>query len=537
MTFRMLAATGLFLGLTACPQPGDFELQDQTEVPNPKPNIVIDPMSVDFGPALVDEVQTESVLISNTGDALLHIDALEITDGPFVLLTPAPIQIPVGESVPVGIERTALDPNDVGWITVHSSDPDDGELVVDLTGQTLQAALEITPPVVDFGAVQVGTPATEFVTVTSVGEAPASLDLLLHQDVFEYQPPPLPLPLNPGASVQVAVRFQPTLPVLYGDVLRAQGTGDQALQPVQLKGRGYIPGIGSGSLVGRICDPSGNGWVVGARVWVDDGGVIVETTTDENGAFRLDGLTGGTHDVHVEKGSWSAVLEDADVIDGVTMSLPDDLCLSDDDVTVGVIPGLYDSVEVLLNDLGIDYESINDPQSLWNDPTELERFDVIFANCSEGEFGVASWNQANVADWVHQGGSLYASDYAFWLVEQVYPNMIEFAGNDNDRYGPATGASGSTTADVLDPAMQGVVGGPTAHIDYDLGAWMQMDATVSSQTLVQGQPPAFSGHSGLQPMVSRQFVGDGQVIYTTFHNEAQVTADMEVLLHEIILSL
>ena len=67
---------------------------------------------------------------------------------------------------------------------------------------------------------------------------------------------------------------------------------------------------GDGILTGRICDPSG-GWVVGATVYISldyDGDGIedrrLETTTDSEGYFTLDGLTVGLQTVYIEKGSF-----------------------------------------------------------------------------------------------------------------------------------------------------------------------------------------------------------------------------------------
>ncbi len=522
------------LGTAAC-DGGEFGLGNTEDVLDARPDIVVDRGSVAFAPAVAGQVQTEPVLISNLGDALLHIDEVVVQGGSFVLSSPAPTSLEPGASAEVSVTRTPLNPEDVGWLQIYSDDPDEPEVTVDLTGETLMPQIVMSPDVLSFGPVQVGDESTLFATVTNIGEAPGVFEAIEQHDVFLWNPPPLPMTLTAGQSVQVAVRFTPEVSRLYGDVVRPAGDGAQLAPAVQVKGRGYVVGIGSGGIIGRVCDPSGNGWVTGATVWIDDGGIIVSTVTDEDGYFQLDGLTAGFHTIHIEKGSWGTTY-DIEVYEGAASALPDDLCLTDEGITVGVVSGLYDSVEVLLTELGIDYEFV-EPAVLLADPSELERFDVLFFNCSEGTYAMTPVTSANLADWVSNGGTAYASDYAFWVVENTWPGAIEFAGDDEERYGPATGAAGTVYVDLVDPGMQAAVGGPVAQVRYDLGAWMQIQAPQTMSATVEGNPPPGSVHSSWQAFAADQQYGGGRIIYTTFHNEAQATGDMRKILHEMILSL
>ncbi|MBK9371940.1 MAG: carboxypeptidase regulatory-like domain-containing protein [Deltaproteobacteria bacterium] len=74
--------------------------------------------------------------------------------------------------------------------------------------------------------------------------------------------------------------------------------------------------IYEGSVTGRICDPSGGLWIVGATVTLSadlngDGTIDVEitTTTDADGYYTLTGVPDGTWLVRVEKGSFSVEFE------------------------------------------------------------------------------------------------------------------------------------------------------------------------------------------------------------------------------------
>lgn len=42
---------------------------------------------------------------------------------------------------------------------------------------------------------------------------------------------------------------------------------------------------------------------------------------------------------------------------------------------------------------------------------------------------------------------------------------------------------------------------------------------------------------GTHPLAAIHFPGGGRMIYTSFHNEQQITSDMELILYELLLSL
>ncbi len=100
------------------------------------------------------------------------------------------------------------------------------------------------------------------------------------------------------------------------------------------------------SVSGRVCDPSGGEWIVGAYVWVavdDDGDGEedwrAEDSTDADGRFMLEGLPPGDHQVRVEKGSFSSSYDVT--LDVGLYEIPEDECALDPP-TIAVISGDYD---------------------------------------------------------------------------------------------------------------------------------------------------------------------------------------------------
>jgi hypothetical protein len=308
---------------------------------------------------------------------------------------------------------------------------------------------------------------------------------------------------------------------------------------------------GAGSVAGRICDPGGTGWVAGARVWIDvdwDGdGVgdeVIETTTDAEGRFLLEGVPPGTWEVHVQKGSFTTSVM-VEVTDGL-VELSDDECLGAD-LDIAVLRGSYDSTEDILDGLGLTYDLIEqggtNQLDFLMDAERLGSYDIVFMNCGMDEDWLYSGTEqvtANLAQFVEAGHSLYASDWAFLMVEATFPQAIDFYGDDDFPFDAYGGDEGTLQVDVVDPTMQDILGSTVADVHYDLAGWvMAVGAETSAEVLVKGSPVSLWDPHPLEdaPLAVRFHAGEGRVVFTTFHNEPQITSDMELMLREIILSL
>ncbi len=307
--------------------------------------------------------------------------------------------------------------------------------------------------------------------------------------------------------------------------------------------------IGPGSVSGRICDPSGDGWVAGARVWIEvdtdnDGETaLLETTTDADGRFLLEGLPTGTWEIHVEKGSFSTTF--VVKITGGLVELPLDECLDASGLDIAVMQGSYDATEEILDSLGLEYDLIPQGAQLdfLRDEARLMDYDLLFFNCGMDEDWLYSHTETvttNLVGFVNAGHSLYASDWSFLAVESAFPQAVDFYGDDAFLFEAYGGDDGTLSGDVLDPTMQAVLGSASATIHYDLAGWaMTVGAESGTEVLVTGSPTTLWEEQPLQdvPLAVRFEEGAGRVVFTTFHNEPQITADMELMLREIILSL
>jgi hypothetical protein len=307
------------------------------------------------------------------------------------------------------------------------------------------------------------------------------------------------------------------------------------------------PPVELGSLTGRVCDTSGNNWVVGAEVWIaiDEDGDGVEdrritTTTDGAGYYTLVDVPAGPATVYVKKGSFTASF-DVIIVPGDN-ALPEPECL-DTDLEIAVLEGGYDAIQELLDDLALHYDLIkmDDQTDFLTSGATLAGYDMIFLNCGMSD----DWTwfrRGEVGDklrtFVQGGGSLYASDWAFVAVEAAFPGAIDMYGRDDFWDQAYAGEKGSIRADVIDPSMIALLGRDQADLNYDLAMWAVAEGVgPTTTTLLTGSFPLWpSGHIEHAPLAVELNDG-GRVIFTTFHNEPQMTEDMEIILKEIILSL
>ena len=218
----------------------------------------------------------------------------------------------------------------------------------------------------------------------------------------------------------------------------------------------------------------------------------MQTTTDADGYFVLEGVPTGVHIIYAEKGSFSVELEVN--FPGGIYELEEEYCLDPDSVTLAVVTGEYDSIEHILEELELEYDLYGYGTYLdfLEDSTAMAEYDVIFFNCGMP----FSWLEsrplvvANLVNFVQNGGSVYASDWAHLIVEAAWPDKIDFIGDDSLFRDPSTsldlsdspyvGMATDIQAEVLDETMALALGTGYADITYDLDAWVVPEALGSA---------------------------------------------------------
>lgn len=269
----------------------------------------------------------------------------------------------------------------------------------------------------------------------------------------------------------------------------------------------------AGSISGRVCDPSGRGWLPNAAVYTylfDDAGTLTDTrraTTDQAGAWTLEDLPGEReYTVYVQLGSEILSTEVVPLGDGEVLTLDPPACLDPLDLRVAVVTGDYDDTQVVLERLGLaDYDVVDgsDGAALVDfllDTDAMAPYDVIFFNGGHVEEGVvyvaedpktgempdSSVPEAvllNLRTFVQQGGMLYASDWAYDLIERAWPDRLDFAGDDGVPDDAQRGVAANVIGTVRDGDLAERLGTTTVEIEFDLPGWPPIEQSTSGVTV------------------------------------------------------
>ena len=325
---------------------------------------------------------------------------------------------------------------------------------------------------------------------------------------------------------------------------------------------------GAGTVKGVACAPKAGVSVAFAAVSIDiDTPCLTGATTyhadataDAKGGYTFAKVPPGSGAVKVVKGSFQTQIP-VTIVGGKTVDLTQptsDRCFKAGGVKIAVVQGDADQIESLLDDLGFAHDDLATSTGATSagakflaDATKMAAYDVIFVDCGSKLDSIFTGTAktkivANVQAFVAAGHSLYASDWAWQIVEAAFPNAIEFYGNDTSTSkataGPSTTAGprqgpGPTLTEkkagakpytmngnIVDSGLAAVVGKPTTTIYEDLGTWVVMQSagtgtTVEIEALVNDVAPA-TGTWGTVPLVVRFPSGTGHVVYTSFHNIA-----------------
>jgi len=178
----------------------------------------------------------------------------------------------------------------------------------------------------------------------------------------------------------------------------------------------------------------------------------------------------------------------------------------------------------------------------------LDQFDTAFLSCgmrgvSDHVYnGVAEDDHlvndatvtANLADAVDHGIALYFSDWTYDFVRVIWPDQVQWVG-DADLDTAQRGVAGPVNARVVDQELatyMEVAVGDEIEVVFNQGGWA-VPLSVSSEVeiLVEADIEYDDPDSGEietlsnVPLVFSFSSGAGRVVYTAFHNEAQITDD------------
>lgn len=203
---------------------------------------------------------------------------------------------------------------------------------------------------------------------------------------------------------------------------------------------------------------------------------------------------------------------------------------------MAVTPAHYDDMGTLLKKLGDEYEydELRLEQLLSSEG--LSEIEILFLTCGTvpkewlGEI-VGKGARANtevrrynpevknridktLRNFVTQGGILYASDWRFALVASAFPEFV-------DPGAVAKSNQKDIVAEVTDDGLQEILG-KEVELHFDQPGWNSAAFRGKEMTTyLQGHFLSLEGKEMSTPLLVKFPVGEGAVIFTSFHNEKQ----------------
>ncbi|WP_315054771.1 carboxypeptidase-like regulatory domain-containing protein [Chryseobacterium indoltheticum] len=241
--------------------------------------------------------------------------------------------------------------------------------------------------------------------------------------------------------------------------------------------------IKTGKLTGKVMSQNGTRPIGGASVFTfDEKYKIYYTTSDADGNFTLEAPAGNQR-IHIQTGDGSNFRTQiaATVKNNETVNLNADQTKLNQVAKIAYVKGTYDKIEDIIQTLGYNATEITNAD-LANINT-IAQYDIIFLNCGSRNYSV---NQslypaidANLAVFVANGGSIYASDWdvSYLVGGTDNTSNCSLAGGfvpDTKLCSKNTGTSGIVAATVNNAGLSTALGFNTVNIDFDLSSWQKI---------------------------------------------------------------
>ncbi len=322
-----------------------------------------------------------------------------------------------------------------------------------------------------------------------------------------------------------------------------------ALGACSESGLKYVPDYGGNydsSIAGRVCDPDTNQWMEGATVYThivsEDGELIgtVEAVSDVEGYYLLDELRDGlVYTIYVQFGSTVIDQYNVDLTAGGDFVVPDPTCGGSVSGDVAVVTGDFDDMAAVLQQIGIDSFTIIDGrdegalveflasaanlevyQTVYFAGGHLEE-DVIYDSDGSDTAGVVPGVLLAIRSYVANGGKVVASDWSYDVIEQVWPDQVDFLGDDTVPEAAQLGIPMNVTATITDASLEAEVGSATMEVDFDLDAWPVAESVASGVSVLQEGDVTWQfgmeRTSESQRPLSLSFqAGEGTVVFTAW---------------------
>jgi len=323
------------------------------------------------------------------------------------------------------------------------------------------------------------------------------------------------------------------------------------------------PVIPMASLNGRACDPSSGLVAPGAQIIAmvrgDDGGLLNAYSTQgaEDGYWALPEVEAEAQvSVRVQLGASVLEEHELELEQGEDLRLDSGPCSDPSSLKIAVISGAFDDYQPVLEELGLrDITEINGQDStellaFLSSPEALSEYDLLIFNGGHLEEGII-WSEQtdddvtrvhqSLRDYVVGGGNVHCSDWAYDVIEQVWPGKINSIGAgipDGAQAGESQQVMATVSNADLSAHLSGVAELP---VNYDLDLWPVLTSAGETTSVhLVGQISYQSAGQSVQvdaPLLISFNGGGGRVVFSSYRLAAQDSAEMTSLMRYVLFSL
>jgi len=207
--------------------------------------MLLNPTSVTFGNLNVGSSATQTVQLSNTGNASFTVTQVSAAGvGVSVSGLPVPTTIAPSQSVPLTVTFAPPGAGSYAGSLSVVSNATNSPATVSLSGKGVQPAISAIPSVVAFTNVSVGVTNTQTVNLTNLGTANLTVSQAsLVGAGFSYSGLSLPLTILPGGSSTFTVGFKPSSASSFLASLSLISNAPTSPLTVSLSGTGVFPSL------------------------------------------------------------------------------------------------------------------------------------------------------------------------------------------------------------------------------------------------------------------------------------------------------
>lgn len=182
-----------------------------------------------------------------------------------------------------------------------------------------------------------------------------------------------------------------------------------------------------------------------------------------------------------------------------------------------VSPDRYDDMGAILDELGLEYEALASQR--------LSDIDdgVVMINCGSGPLDSTWFEREGFDSFIRSGGYALLSDWAGDVISDLGQATFDKGTRD-----------GTVTASIEDEEFVDIIGESRIELEFDLSGWYRPEDLPSGARILLRHESGGENIPSGAPLAYQFSHGDGEIIYTAFHNHEQVS-DVEAALLRLLL--